>query len=240
MMNIVRIRTLLCASLLAACKAEGFACAGVGECMLAGEPGVCVAGNCAYPDAMCPSGYRYAAGLDNGLAGECVAEDAIESSDTDASTGSSESSSSESSSSSTASSTSSTTDPVTASTGSSTTMMTGLTSNVTDTMGTSMTDGMPTTTEIPSECTDLACENCLNCAALETCVEEATSCASQRECTTAVGCLSECLFSGVCLVDCCEMAGAEVAAAALELYNCVLAACPTCMVVGEPTCGMMP
>ena len=77
MMSIVRVRTLLCASLLAACKVESFACGDDDECMLAGEPGACVAGSCAYPDAMCPSGYRYAAGLDSGLAGECVPEDAI-------------------------------------------------------------------------------------------------------------------------------------------------------------------
>jgi hypothetical protein len=237
----MRVRTLLCAGLLAACKVESFACAGDGECMLAGEPGACVAGNCAYPDAMCPSGYRYAAGLDNGLAGECVAEDAIDSSDTDATTGSSsESSSSESSSSSTSSGAGPSTDPVTTSTDPGTTMMASATSNITDTTDTPMTEGPPTTSGMVSECTELVCEDCINCAALENCAEEATGCVGQRECATTTECLSQCVFGGLCLDDCCELVEAEAAAAAVALFNCVLDVCVmNCKVVGELTCGMM-
>src|SRR5688500_5522687 len=65
-----------------ACGSERFTCSEDGECVLGGEPGVCVAGNCAYVDPLCASGYRYAAGLGNALASECVEEGDAPDSDT--------------------------------------------------------------------------------------------------------------------------------------------------------------
>lgn len=53
-----------------------FSCTDDAECTLVGEPGICVAGACAYPDSACPSGYAYPAG--SSKAGECVSPEAAE------------------------------------------------------------------------------------------------------------------------------------------------------------------
>ncbi|MEM6992479.1 MAG: hypothetical protein AAF721_18340 [Myxococcota bacterium] len=46
--------------LVAGCNAPTFACAEDSQCVLSGTPGVCQSdGRCSYPDAECPSGYRY-------------------------------------------------------------------------------------------------------------------------------------------------------------------------------------
>ncbi len=51
---------------------SAFACQGDADCVLTGTPGVCEAGNCAYPDDDCPSGFAYPVATP-GVGGQCVA-----------------------------------------------------------------------------------------------------------------------------------------------------------------------
>jgi hypothetical protein len=104
---------------------------------------------------------------------------------------------------------------------------------------TSSSTGATTITEMPSECADLDCEDCLECVALDNCFEASTNCASYPDCVTTTACLSQCLFSGLCSEDCCDLVEAEAVAAAVELYNCVLDVCVmNCEIVGAPMCGI--
>ena len=61
-----------------ACGDEGFSCDDDEQCSLAGAAGRCVeGGRCAYPNSQCPSGLAYPQGAPQGLAGECVPDDAV-------------------------------------------------------------------------------------------------------------------------------------------------------------------
>lgn len=56
-----------------ACSASStFACMEDSECTLSGMPGVCAAGNCAYPSETCESGYVYPDGAPGNLPGMCA------------------------------------------------------------------------------------------------------------------------------------------------------------------------
>lgn len=68
---------LVCATgLLQACgDSSAFTCREDSQCVLAGEAGLCQpTSHCSYPDAECPSGYRYPVGAPNDLAGLCAGE----------------------------------------------------------------------------------------------------------------------------------------------------------------------
>ena len=82
--------------LLACTATTGFACMEDSECSLSGEPGVCAAGNCAYPSETCESGYVYPDGAPGKLAGMCAdVEGGTGSLDTGTDNGSSETSGSD-------------------------------------------------------------------------------------------------------------------------------------------------
>lgn len=80
------------AGALACSASSSFACMEDTECTLSGEPGVCAAGNCAYPSDTCESGYVYPDGAPGNLAGMCAdVEGGTGSVDTGTDTGPSES-----------------------------------------------------------------------------------------------------------------------------------------------------
>ena len=59
-----------------ACAGATFVCGDDEDCALSGVPGRCQpTGACAYPDAACLGGHRYAAGAPPELAGRCVGEE---------------------------------------------------------------------------------------------------------------------------------------------------------------------
>lgn len=65
------------AALVGGCGGGVFACADLDDCAAADGAGVCQpAGWCSFPDDACPSGQRYGDHAGDGLAGECVVEDA--------------------------------------------------------------------------------------------------------------------------------------------------------------------
>ena len=53
-------------------SSASFVCAADGECSLAGTPGICADGYCAYPDDACGSGYAYPVSSPSGKGGQCV------------------------------------------------------------------------------------------------------------------------------------------------------------------------
>jgi hypothetical protein len=232
----MRVFVLLAiASVAAACNAQAFACGGDDECELGGEPGLCVAGNCGYPDPTCPSGYRYAAGLANGLAGQCVSDDDVAGSDTEMGTGSG---------------------PATASTGSTSTgpMATSLppgtdaSTSTTDGAGPT-TPGPPSTTgpddpdtttdasatttaaagttAAPSACLELDCADCMRCVDNdgEACADVWEACAAQTGCPQASGCMELCVDAGSCTDNCCAELDDTTKMQAIELHACRMEAC---------------
>ena len=58
--------------LLACSAGSSFACSEDSQCSLTGAPGMCVAGNCAYPSDACESGYAYPDGAPGNLGGMCA------------------------------------------------------------------------------------------------------------------------------------------------------------------------
>ncbi len=60
-----------------ACRPEPqFMCDDDDVCVLDGTQGVCTdVGHCAYPDATCPDGYRFATGAPADIAGQCARVD---------------------------------------------------------------------------------------------------------------------------------------------------------------------
>ena len=234
---------LAIACALAACKADGFACAGDGECMLGGEQGQCVGSNCAYPDAMCPSGYRYAEGLGNGLAGQCVDENDVLPPDTDATTS----------------------DPTTGTTGTSALTLTSESSDSSGAISASGADGdstsststgstsreptgpmtsdvtLPVTTDsldtgVPG-CGNLDCESCFECAPEDPCIVEAVVCEKLAGCPTIVACFAQCAITGLCLDNCCDAMDDQSIGAAQMLYICQAETCvEACGGAVEPTC----
>jgi hypothetical protein len=181
-----------------ACGAERFTCSEDGECVLGGEPGVCVAGNCAYVDAMCASGYRYAAGLGNALASECVEEGDAPDSDTENATGSS----------------GSTIDPSTPSS-SSTTESDDESSSTTSMSSTGAND-----------CTNPSCESCLECAvgSMGSCAKEYALCEYIQGCQMGHACLQACLSGMVC-EECCSGLSPSAIEAMYAVIACQQTAC---------------
>ena len=193
-----------------ACRAETFACSEHGECVLGGEPGVCVAGNCAYEDAMCASGYRYAAGLGNALASDCVDEADVPASDTENGSGSSGSAST-------------TIEP---------TMTSSSTSETVDESSGPMTSD---TGALACE----SCEACLDCATgpMGSCAMEYAACEAIENCTTGHACLEACL-SGMPCGACCEGLSVEAINAMYVAIACQQTACnDNCGMFPPTDCG---
>jgi hypothetical protein len=195
----------------AACRADTFTCSEDGECVLGGEPGVCVAGNCAYVDAMCTSGYRYAAGLGNALAEQCVEEGDVLDSDTENGTGSSGST---------------TIDP---------SMTSSSTESVDESSGPMTT--MPMSSTGPIECA--SCESCLDCAVgpMGSCAMEYASCEAIEGCPTGHACLEACL-SGMGCEACCGGLSVDAINAMYTTIACQQTACnDNCGTFPPTDCG---
>jgi hypothetical protein len=214
-----RIALLAIVAGAAACNGETFACAGDGDCALAGEPGMCIAGNCAYPDEDCASGLRYPAGLGGGLAGQCVPGEGATDSDVGTSNGPS-SSSSDSSSDATSSGTTEAIDPSTS--GIETTTWS---SSSTGAEMTSSTGVGSSSTAAAVECTDLACGDCMRCVDAEACAEPSAECSMLVGCYEIAACMETCVAAGDCAENCCEGAEAEVVMAAIALHACRVEVC---------------
>jgi hypothetical protein len=226
----VRRHWLLIAALIAGCDGASFLCHSADDCTLGGEAGICFAGSCAYPDASCPSGYRYAAGLRNGFAGECVSDDAEDEDVTGSDTSSGSSSSSSTSSSSTGSDASSeessssgeassTTTPDASSTG----------DNATD----------ESSSGSPIACEELGCAQCFECVAQPggACAMLDDACEDGIECAASERCMHACAIKGLCIDDCCDYASDEVTRAH-DLHVCRSEACfAACSDLPQPYCS---
>lgn len=221
--------------------AEGFACRDASECSLAGEPGLCLAGNCAYPDLVCASGYRYAEGLHNALAGECASEDDVPAAPSDESDESSGSSSgpdapeatrigSTSSSGSNDESTSSGDMP----NGGSTEADSGDASSDADDGASSSSTGSPIV------CDDSSCAECFACVIEpgQACAMFDSACDLGMECRMSATCMQSCAIKGICFDDCCGDYDSDDVEMAHELHACRAEACPTsCPDLPEPYCS---
>jgi hypothetical protein len=235
---VLRFALLAIVAGAAACNGQAFACAGDGDCVLAGEPGVCVDGNCAYPDDGCASGLRYPAGLGGALAGQCVPSDGA--TDTDAGTSNGPSTS-----------TSSGASDVTASSGDATSS--GTTEAIDPTTAGVESTGSPSSTGVDTsstggaassstaadlECTDLACGDCMRCVDAEgqACAEQAAECSMLDGCYEIAACMETCVAMGDCATNCCEDAAPGVAVAAVELHACRLEVCGMLCRSLDPAC----
>jgi hypothetical protein len=246
----VRVFVLLAiASVTAGCNASAFACADDGDCQLGGEPGVCVVGNCAYPDPACPSGYRYPAGLGNGLAGECVSPDDVGGSDTEmdgstsAATGTTAPASSSDATAVDASSSSTGEEVVDTTSVVESTGFMGSSSSSTGDKGDSTT-GSETTASVSitdpgMECTDLGCADCMRCVdgPGEACSDPAQACFSLVGCAEAAACMESCVAFMDCAADCCAGFDVMTATAALQLNDCRVDACNVVCEAVEVGCG---
>lgn len=220
-----RIALLAIVAGAAACNGQTFACGGDGECALAGEPGVCIAGNCAYPDEGCASGLRYPAGLGGALAGECVPGEGA--TDTDVATSNGPSSS-------TSSGPPDVTESSSDATSSGTTEAIALTTGDVETTGSPTSTGVDTSstgdvvsssTATDLACTDLTCGDCMRCVDAEECADQSAACSMFAGCYEIAACMESCVAMGDCAENCCEGAEANAIESAVELHACRLEAC---------------
>ncbi len=232
---------LLLSANAAGCDGEPFMCRVADECRLGGEPGLCLGGSCAYPDAACASGYRYAAGVANALAGECVdANDPDEGSmaDEPGSTGGSVP----------ATSTSEGSTSVEPSVGESTSGREpnddGSTSSMpsTDAVGSSgdepPEDGS-TTAPAPS-CDALDCAGCFACVteAGQACAMLDEDCDDATMCRASASCMWACAIKGICFDDCCGGLDGGDVSTAHDLHSCRAQACANaCPDLPQPYCS---
>jgi hypothetical protein len=220
----------------AGCDGERFVCRGADACWLGGEAGLCLAGNCAYPDAACPSGYRYAVGLGNALAGECVALDDVGGSTGDVVGGSTGGSSS--------SSTRGSTDAEPGSDASSDGGEPSMPASTdTDAFGSTGTDE-PTEDSSSSgpstACDDLSCAGCFACVVEpgEACAELVAACELASDCTVSATCMHACAVKGICIDDCCGDFDDAGVTTAHDLHSCRGEACATaCPDLPQPYCS---
>jgi hypothetical protein len=221
--------------LVAACNVQAFACVGDGDCMLGGEPGVCVEGNCAYPDATCPSGLRYPAGLGNGLAGACVPPDEVTSAGTEAVTSEGPSSTGSSGPPATTAppatddTSSSTTQSLDATRGGdgSTSSSTGKDDDTTGNASSAITGGS-TFAPPASVCLELMdCADCMRCVDGdgEPCSDQAAACSVLPGCPEAAGCMEFCVAFDDCATDCCAGVAMDAVSAAIDLHDCRVEVC---------------
>lgn len=226
----MRRRWLLIAALIAGCDGAAFLCHSADDCTLGGEAGICFAGSCAYPDPSCTSGYRYAAGLRNGFAGECVSDDAED----EETTGSGSSSSGSSSSSSSGSDAS--TDESSSSGGDA--------SSTTAEEASSSGDNAPEASSSsssgePLACEELGCAQCFECVAQPggACATLDDACEEGIECAASERCMHACAIKGLCIDDCCDYAADEVTRAH-DLHVCRSEACfAACSDLPQPYCS---
>ena len=227
----MRRRWLLIAALLAGCDGAAFLCHSEDDCTLGGEAGICFAGSCAYPDASCPSGYRYAAGLRNGFAGECVSDDASD----EEVTGSDTSSGSSSSSTSSSSSDASTDESSSSGDGSSST-----TADEESSTGVNPPEESSSSSSgAPIVCEELGCAECFECVAQPggACATLDDECEEGLECAASERCMHACAIKGLCIDDCCDYAADEVTRAH-DLHECRSEACfAACSELPQPYCG---
>lgn len=223
------------ACVLSACGgAEAFACMQDAECVLGGDPGVCVDGRCAYPDPTCPSGYRHPASL----GGMCAPGVGPGGTDSDASTGTASTSASSPTG---ATGDGSETSGSTQSVASTSDADTGVTSSgpTSTTMATS--DASTTTTGgPPSDCGEQSCSKCAMCVREPggDCFAQTQVCASIDGCPAAVSCMIACSVDDDCSQDCCENLDNEGITALLQLHACSAQTCvPACDLFEDPPCG---
>ena len=227
----------LATSNAAACEGEAFFCRAADECTQRGEAGMCLGGSCAYPDDACASGWRYAMGTGNALAGHCVEATGTAMEVGTGSTG---------------------TPPPPPGNGSSRGSTTGDDAGSDETTGAdASTSAVPgtddfestgacdptdaaSTTEPAAICDALDCASCFACAIEpgQACADLDDDCEDATDCDASAICMWSCAIKGLCFDDCCSGLADASASTAHDLHTCRAEACAAaCPDLPQPYCS---